>query len=58
MRMPAKQCEVIIPEDIYGRQQEQWLQQAAGLAVSLGVRRGELLAVTVPDVDLDGRKVR
>jgi integrase len=35
----------------------QWLQQAAGLAVSLGTRRGELLAVTVPDVDLDQRKV-
>jgi integrase len=35
----------------------QWVQQAAGLAVSLGTRRGELLAVTVPDVDLDGRKV-
>jgi integrase len=41
-----------IPEDIYGKEQEQWLQQAAGLAVSLGVRRGELLGITVPDVDL------
>jgi integrase len=36
---------------------EQWLQAAAGLAVSLGVRRGELLAVTIPDIDLDQRKV-
>ena len=36
-------------------EQEQWLQQAAGLAVALGARRGELLNVTLPDIDLDGR---
>ncbi len=36
---------------------EQWLQQAAGLAVALGTRRGELMHTTVPDVDLDGRQV-
>ena len=35
----------------------QWLQQAAGLAVSLGTRRGELMFTTIPDVDLDARKV-
>jgi site-specific recombinase XerD len=36
---------------------EQWLQQAAGLAVAMGTRRGELLAVTLPDVDLAKRQV-
>ena len=36
---------------------EQWLQWAAGLAVSLGTRRGELMHTTVPDVDLDSRQV-
>ena len=36
---------------------DQWLQQAAGLAVALGTRRGELMYTTVPDVDLDGRRV-
>lgn len=46
-----------IPPDIYGKEQEQWLQQAAGLAVSIGVRRGELLSISVPDVDLDRRQV-
>jgi integrase len=46
-----------IPPDIYGKEQEQWLQQAAGLVISLGVRRGELLSITVPDVDLQRRQV-
>ena len=46
-----------IPPDIYGNEQEQWLQQATALAVSLGTRRGELMAVTVPDVDLHHRQV-
>jgi integrase len=46
-----------IPPDVYGVEQEQWLQEASALAISLGTRRGELLAVTVPDVDLDQRKV-
>jgi integrase len=46
-----------IPPDIYGNEQEQWLQQAAGLAISLGARRGELLSITIPDVDLHTRKV-
>lgn len=36
---------------------QQWLQWAAGLAVALGTRRGELLDTTVPDVDLEGRRV-
>jgi integrase len=36
---------------------EQWLQWAAGLAVALGTRRGELMYTTVPDVDLDTRQV-
>jgi integrase len=36
---------------------KQWLQWAAGLAVSLGTRRGELMETTVPDVDLDRRRV-
>ena len=40
-----------------GEEQEQWLQHAAGLAVALGTRRGELLATIVPDVDLDNRVV-
>jgi len=35
----------------------QWLQQAAGLAVALGTRRGELLFTTVQDVDLAARRV-
>jgi integrase len=35
----------------------QWLQQAAGLAISLGARRGELWLTTVPDVDLHRRQV-
>lgn len=35
----------------------QWLQWAAGLAVALGTRRGELMHTRVPDVDLDGRQV-
>lgn len=42
-----------IPEE-----QEQWLQQAAGLAVSLGLRRGELLSITPADVDLDAGHVK
>jgi integrase len=46
-----------IPPDHYGREQEQWLQQAAGLAVSLGTRRGEMLSIIVPDVDLERRQV-
>ena len=40
-----------------GTNPEQWLQQAAGLAVSLGTRRGELMHVTIPDVDLGARRV-
>jgi len=35
----------------------QWLQWAAGLAVALGTRRGELMHTRVPDVDLDGQQV-
>jgi integrase len=46
-----------IPADVYGVEQEQWLQQAAGLAVSLGVRRGELLSIVVPDVDLHSKQI-
>jgi len=38
-------------------EQDQWLQQAAGLAVALGTRRGEMLNVTLPDIDLDTRIV-
>lgn len=37
--------------------QEQWLQHAAGLAVTLGARRGELLNITLPDIDLDTRTI-
>ena len=33
--------------------EEQWLQQAVGLAVSLGTRRGELMNVTLADIELD-----
>lgn len=36
---------------------EQWLQWAAGLAVALGTRRGELMHTTIPDVDMEGRHV-
>jgi integrase len=36
---------------------QQWLQWAAGLAVALGTRRGELMHTTVPDIDLDTRHV-
>jgi integrase len=46
-----------IPPDEGGNESGQWLQQAAGLAVSLGTRRGELMAVTVPDIDLDARMI-
>jgi integrase len=46
-----------IPHDADGNESEQWLQQAAALAISLGTRRGELLAVTVPDIDLDARMI-
>jgi integrase len=38
-------------------EQEQWLQHAAGLTVALGTRRGELLHVALPDIDLDARVV-
>jgi integrase len=38
-------------------EQEQWLQHAAGLSLALGTRRGELLNVTLPDIDLDARVV-
>jgi integrase len=41
----------ISPDDD-GNEQEQWLQQAAGLALALGARRGELMNAMVPDVDL------
>jgi integrase len=41
----------ILPDE-KGEEQEQWLQHAAGLAVALGTRRGELLHTTVPDIDL------
>lgn len=44
-----------IPPNKDGNEQEQWLQQAAGLAVALGTRRSELLFVTLPDIDLDTR---
>jgi integrase len=33
--------------------EEQWLQQAAALATFLGTRRGELLHVQLPDIDLN-----
>jgi integrase len=46
-----------IAPDIYGDEQKQWLQQCAGLLVSLGVRRGELLSIVVPDIDLERRQV-
>ncbi len=46
----------ISPDDD-GNEQVQWLQQAAGLAVALGTRRGELLHVTLPDIDMDTRVV-
>lgn len=39
-----------IQPDKYGKQQEQWLQQAAGLALATGTRRGELLKVRIPDI--------
>jgi integrase len=41
-----------IPLDEDGNEQERWLQQAAGLALALGARRGELMNATIPDVDL------
>jgi integrase len=44
-----------IPPDKDGNAQAQWLQQAAGLAVALGPRRGELLNVNLPDIDMDSR---
>lgn len=31
----------------------QWLQHVAGLCLSLGTRRGELMDATIPDVDLE-----
>jgi integrase len=46
-----------IPPDEDGDEQEQWLQQAAGLAVALGTRRGELLFVALPDIDMDTRMI-
>ncbi len=46
-----------IPLDEDGNEQEQWLQHAAGLAVALGARRGELLNVNVPDINLDTRTI-
>lgn len=42
-----------IPPDDHGNEQEQWLQQAAGLALALGARRGELINTTIPDIDLE-----
>jgi integrase len=36
---------------------EQWLQHAVGLAVSLGTRRGELMHVSLPDIDLGQRTI-
>jgi integrase len=36
-----------------GVEPDQWLQNAAGLAVALGTRRGELLNVTLSDINLD-----
>ncbi len=41
----------------YNDDAAQWLQQAAGLAVSLGARRGELWLTNLPDVDLHRRQV-
>ena len=38
-------------------QPEQWVQWAAGVAVALGTRRGELMHTTVPDVDIAARQV-
>ena len=35
----------------------QWLQQAVGLLVSMGMRRGELMNATLSDVDLDKRTI-
>jgi integrase len=46
-----------IPPDKDGNEHDQWLQHAAGLAVSLGTRRGELLNVTLPDINLDTRTI-
>lgn len=46
-----------IPPDEDGNEQEQWLRHAAGLAVALGARRGELLNVNVPDINLDTRTI-
>lgn len=42
-----------IPPDENGTEQDQWLQQAAGLALALGARRGELINTTIADIDLD-----
>ena len=36
---------------------QQWLQWAAGLAVALDTRRGELMYTRVPDVDLNAGQV-
>jgi site-specific recombinase XerD len=36
---------------------KQWLQWAAGLAVALGTRRGELMHTRIPDIDLDAKQV-
>jgi len=39
-------------------QAEQWLQNFAGLSVSLGTRRGELLLARWEDVDVTRREIR
>ncbi|MGA8529989.1 MAG: tyrosine-type recombinase/integrase, partial [Acidobacteriaceae bacterium] len=41
-----------IPPDENDNEQEQWLQQAAGLALALGARRSELVNASILDVDL------
>jgi integrase len=54
----------ILPEKTKGishlplQQTEQWLQNFAGLSVSLGTRRGELLLARWEDVDLTRREIR
>ncbi len=45
--------EVILKESLPLPTEEQWLQHAVALAVSLGTRRGELMNIVLTDVDLD-----
>jgi len=45
-------CYIAPTDDKDKPEPEQWLQSAAGLALALGARRGELLNAAVPDIDL------